>query len=969
MLKQHILVELKQFIAAVTSQRGNPKSINATQLVRTSLHLLEDLPASREIIFDYFSLVFDVAVANYVANNAASESKSQQQLPPEEEAFSDIQEALENLVNKGPPAWSPVIASWSLDLVGKLSDKYTHKRKMGIGAACNFWLNCNAIKGLLSLISSCFRKLTDAEAESCVETLLAAFQRYSLTFDWVVARLGGCFPLKIISQILQCGLKRFSEDIRCRFESEIGILDYLSFAHENELLQALRALLEDGFVPKKSIHVHIIPFITQISHYSESLLQNMVTVFLELYNDNLLEAIIRQTPVWMTNKTFVDMQPSFNGLPLNLKTDGSKLLMTAAQLAEKYSWCQEFLEYNLQELEQVILMNSRCPLLSDLSTDASKFLLWKGCLSWNTIEQQTAVRLLLLVSTQQSHIYHQTISELLRKPYFLNKSGIGALIRIIGSQNGVVEFPAIKPGIQMALEEVLLKLQFHKMEQQSQALNTFENLATLAKLEKKGIVPYLKQQSIINTLNECLGKVLEILNCALTKLVMEMEDAAHEAALKNNPNNIDNNNMPLNESMHSKRTKITTSESIKMDTSEITIPKPSDHATLVHIIVELLNTIEAGSRMNVMNTADVLKMSSLTVKYFFWSLTEKSPTIRSKAVNRAFDLLQRQCSARKSARSVCLRELVEGALFFYGFLFGTYEEPEVEDVDLPESEMLIYANQRQTIGPNANRTVLHAGVIGKGLRSENTQTKSVDPDPELQRLLLKAVDCCCSDWEKPNHVEGYSTVSLLLVEMVSTDVMYNGLPFPDEEFTKVTMERDLRIRRTFIQSPILWGLLGLIATHRPALCFSSVLLRALCATCLHQWRAKNVNKFQPVAKDEELMQCTIKLLQILAMGQLLPPPLASLHMIVEYFDPPEIALILRECIWNYLKDNVPSPALFTCDNNALHWRNPNMSKIPPQYVDILRNIMQKKLSKLGAHYHQMFQMYEMDNIAMEVVEK
>lgn len=28
-------------------------------------------------------------------------------------------------------------------------------------------------------------------------------------------------------------------------------------------------------------------------------------------------------------------------------------------------------------------------------------------------------------------------------------------------------------------------------------------------------------------------------------------------------------------------------------------------------------------------------------------------------------------------------------------------------------------------------------------------------------------------------------VSLLLVELVSPDVMYNGLPWPDEEFTKV----------------------------------------------------------------------------------------------------------------------------------------------------------------------------------------
>lgn len=30
-------------------------------------------------------------------------------------------------------------------------------------------------------------------------------------------------------------------------------------------------------------------------------------------------------------------------------------------------------------------------------------------------------------------------------------------------------------------------------------------------------------------------------------------------------------------------------------------------------------------------------------------------------------------------------------------------------------------------------------------------------------------------------------VSLLLVELVSPDVMYNGLPWPDEEFTKVIL--------------------------------------------------------------------------------------------------------------------------------------------------------------------------------------
>lgn len=89
-------------------------------------------------------------------------------------------------------------------------------------------------------------------------------------------------------------------------------------------------------------------------------------------------------------------------------------------------------------------------------------------------------------ATQHSHIYYQTISELLRKCYTLNHAGLGAVIRMIGGQSGVVEFPDIRPGIQMVLEDVLLQEQFKKARlaaasDASEALNTFKNLNTLTK--------------------------------------------------------------------------------------------------------------------------------------------------------------------------------------------------------------------------------------------------------------------------------------------------------------------------------------------------------------------------------------------------------------------------------------------------------------------------------------------------------
>lgn len=244
-------------------------------------------------------------------------------------------------------------------------------------------------------------------------------------------------------------------------------------------------------------------------------------------------------------------------------------------------------------------------------------------------------------------------------------------------------------------------------------------------------------------------------------------------------------------------------------------------------------------------------------------------------------------------------------------------------------------------------------------------------------------------------IDGFSTVSLLLVEMVSSDIMYNGLPWPDEEFTKVTMERDLQIRRTFKNAPILWPILSTIATHRPSLCFASVLLRGLCASVLHQWRSMSgnhhfcppfwmksdglslnlpVNQYQTVEDNRELFEVTQKLLQIMSMGQLLPPPLSNLHTVIEHFEPSEIALVLKECIWNYMKENVPSPVLYNVDSSGwfsshaeitneiirlfyhsgLHWRDSSACKPQTQFVDPLRNIILRKLPKLGTFYHHMF---------------
>lgn len=69
-----------------------------------------------------------------------------------------------------------------------------------IGSACTLWLGSSAMRCLVGLAASCFGKLNSDETEDCIASLLNTYVQNSPHFDWVVARLGGCFPLKVISK-------------------------------------------------------------------------------------------------------------------------------------------------------------------------------------------------------------------------------------------------------------------------------------------------------------------------------------------------------------------------------------------------------------------------------------------------------------------------------------------------------------------------------------------------------------------------------------------------------------------------------------------------------------------------------------------------------------------------------------------------------------------------------------------------
>lgn len=112
----------------------------------------------------------------------------------------------------------------------------------------------------------------------------------------------------------------------------------------------------------------------------------------------------------MQNKSFQNMQPAFNNLLLKLKSGGTNFIIIVAKLTKEFKWCHTFLEYTLQELEQMVLLNRNCAMLQNLSSEESKEVLWESSRSCNRVEQQTATRLLILVCMNPRKNNMQTVS-------------------------------------------------------------------------------------------------------------------------------------------------------------------------------------------------------------------------------------------------------------------------------------------------------------------------------------------------------------------------------------------------------------------------------------------------------------------------------------------------------------------------------------------------------------------------------
>ncbi|KAG8227424.1 hypothetical protein J437_LFUL000433 [Ladona fulva] len=1070
---QDSLSELRIFVAGAT----RTVKTNPLELARTALSLLKTLPSTIDAVLEYFCALFDVAVGKYVSQIESDMCNGTSSVPPisshEEATIAEIHTVLCNCVTSSPEAWVPIISKWSLELLGELSSKYAGRAHVPLTAGLNetlqLWMSCRATRTLIDITTQCLSCRILSDTETCINSLLDTSVVHSPHFDWVVAHVGSCFPHTVITRVLSCGLKDFSQhasapiltgsactgkDVSAdcggsgtggaiaapKLNSVVGILGHLAGSHFMDIRKALLDLFKwsleeeenepmaigNNFLAEEGTarRIATVPFLLHLASLSPMLLRALTTDVLQTLTPSMLPRLAKLSPAWCH---FFGGRQALQDLVVHLAlgcerggTQILKLLIDAATAPPGHTSpqvrenCAEILELLLQEIDLMVRSGASaalCPSPGSLGASGhgggmgplgSGNERWIPILSSVRCEAKALQPLLLADGEGDGKQGSELIS----------RTAVH-LISLLASANS---------GPSIAADAAAFLLQ---KASNSAQLSTFLRLLQ----HTQACHPTLATDAVRRVLDSLPGdgmgedgfsgqEELPLRFWLNLNILLKHEAASVQKQSRRNPN-VKHHHQPILDSVRSVLSDIT-----------VTLCTSRNSAIRYAAALVLERALPQRREITAMNKFSspelALKLARAAVVHFFLSAAEQEyeeeqsvfeeaaaagVTVNGTAGCRvACRILSRLVPISSAARALAVRDLLEGSLIHpeTASLFGAKPPNEGNStssqsqakIRTPLSRaVLLWENGRpRTALPRRHSSVF---VVGDGdFRPGKYIPKP--PSPEVvamnTQMLIEAVKCCCtvpsnvskegendmssnqlSCVSKSNttasvSLDAVSMVSLLLVELISPDVMYNGLPWPEEEFCKVTIERDLQIRRTFERLPVIWSLLTLAATHRPALCYCSVLLRAVMATLLAQWNSHSTaistaisNSTAKPPPPPHLLAITQRLIDLMALGQLLPSPLSAIRDVIPKIAPHEIVVLLRD-IWNYTHENVPSPALFSQDaNSGLVWRQgmgPGAEEVEggeiscarplSKHTDSLRHIMQLHIESLGSLYPRLF---------------
>ncbi|RZF35755.1 hypothetical protein LSTR_LSTR012053 [Laodelphax striatellus] len=762
----------------------------------------------------------------------------------------------------------------------------------GLNEGMQLWMSCPATRTLIDINTQCLSCLMHSNTDACISALLDTSVRHSPHFDWVVAHVGSCFPHTVITRVLSCGLRDFA------------------------------------FNGDQSCTAKLNSVVGILGHLAGSHFADIRKALLELFQWSMK---VNEDSMHMDTELMKEQSAT---VPYLLKLAALSPTLLRALSAD-------------------VLQSLNSDVLDDLAQNKGK--LWLNFFESEQILLDLVVHLMLNSEEGSDHLITLLLQSSEHPNHKVQSTSLYLLELLILEADQLIRIKRASVAFLNCVQKKLSLLQQLLLSKQPLHLRTAVRLLTLLGQQNPSVLPGIISHALMQPMtDEQRAAAIEVVRtrqdqeCFAQSITLALR-SCHELET-GMPEHLWNN---LEKLIKNENHKKVTLRSLwpnlgAFATSLSECSSPETACTIATVLDLVLDSAQEE-----LSTQLILWLIDASVTFFYNFGFE-----RSKGIHTASQLLQRLSSGSNVNRAIALRELLESALFQPpSYLFGATGQIPTSYSTNSTSFSLLEENQKQgtsSLIAHRHSSVFHAGIIGSGLRNEPTVPEISEHQIAVNtQSLVAMLRSCCLVESTQESLDAVISLALLLVELVSPDVMYNGLPWPEEEFCKVTVERDLCIRRLFNTLPLLWWVLRFIASHRPALCYCSVLLRAVAATLIGQWSTAGQQRQTP-GHDPRLVSTTRSLLQVMALGQLLPPPLSSLADIVPHLPPFQVVSVLRDCVWNYMRDHVPSPALFARDSSGVMWRDPALARPAKQYTETLRIIMQKNIAVFGPLYSLLF---------------
>ncbi|KAK7095573.1 integrator complex subunit 5-like [Littorina saxatilis] len=936
---QDILQEVNLFLQGATCQRKVP----VDSLAQSALFLLQRVPAARHAVLEHFCNVFDDAAGFYIRQiDAGSKQEDvEEKLQDQVTVLQEVTRVLLTFINTTPDAWAPIVSSWSLTLLGQISGKYAAHRPLAMSNSLNdvltMWMTCPPTKLLIELATQCFAAMVGGAPDSCVDALLEASVQYSPHFDWVVARIGSCFPTTIITRVLNCGLKDFcsaGRDVMDRdpgarkkipkMASVVGILGHLASKHQHDIRKALMALFQEGLESSgDSVRVTTVPFLLQLASMSPMLLTVLTTHLIHALTPSVLNRLHHQFSAWTMSSP--GEYNSFLSLVVHLLSkcdvgafDILSFVVSSAAPPDPGSGSEERVLEEVQdtcvELIHMLLFELQRGVHSKRREGTGDLPLLEG------LAKETQRLVPLLLDSAQSK----------RLPW-LKKLTVFTAVRA-GENFAATVLSDI---IAKATTPSQLALYFHLQEAVEKSLKTVarETVESVYGAMATSTPPQLVQ-TLHNMHRVLLGEKQRglHLHASACFLTMAVQDDLHKLC-----------------------------DVLQHPDVEVGIGG-----------LRVLGTVGIPPSVH---TSVMTRLSAVLVSLFFrvlWRRVEQGDNsgAAGKTGVRLCESCVRQLCRHPFAQSLVLHHLL-GDTVSQGnaALLGgrTMPSQPVSGGEGGKGGSLLRENRRLGLSiplPRTHASVFHAGVIGQGLKRKASLTLvSKEWVLRNQEALLEAIWACCqssTDSAPSSSAAGSSQLSALsaclrlptmseasartlgctLVEVVTMDTLYNDVTWPDPEFSKVTLERDLHVWKTMEDHPVLWSILRAVSGSSVFLYYCSPVLKSLMAKIVSTLETTRVTHMSDLPLFYERAWW---LVGVLAQGQLLPAPLSSVGELFPFITPYEGYLLLLS-VWRYMKENPP----------ALSKDQVEGRKCEVHHTQVLRAVLNSNIHTVGHLYPRIF---------------